>query len=136
MIKDFVEAWDERKDSLRNYIATHIQTKYRSYKDLVKLLFDIVINPEMTPFVTEEITEVDNGDYQGTLIYLLHKDYYQPSLEDYVYTSVGYGSCTGCDTLLRIQEGGDGLPSDEQIEDYMMLCLHLLQNCTRMREAE
>ena len=136
MIKAFVEAWDKRKNNLKEYIATHRQTEYYEYKDLVKLLFDIVINPEMHPFVTKEITEIDHGDYQGTLIYLLHKDYYQPRVEEYVYTSVGYGSCSGCDTLQCIRESGEGIPNDKQTEDYMMLFLHLLQNCKRMEGEE
>ena len=136
MIKEFVEAWDKRKDNLREYIATHWQTEYYEYKDLVKLLFDIVINPGIHPFATEEITEIDHGDYQGTLIYLLHEEGYQPGVEEYVYTSVGYGSCSGCDTLQWIRERGEGIPNDKQTEDYMTLFLHLLQNCKRMEGEE
>lgn len=133
MIKDFVEAWYRRKDNLREYIATHMQAEYSEYKALVKLLFDIVINREMAPFATDEIVEINHGNYQGTLIYLLHKNYYQPGVDEYVYTSVEYGSCSGCDTLQKISAGSEGRPSVRQVEDYMMLCLHLLQNCTYMR---
>lgn len=148
MIKEFVQAWDKNKDALRDYIKTHKQEEYCSYIDLVKLLFDIVINPEVedrrgsddfifwSRFDTEHIHEIDDGDYQGSRIFLLHENAYQPSPGEYVYTSVYYGSCSGCDTLLAISEYGDGIPDDGQVDDYMTLCLHLLQKCHTMNETE
>lgn len=39
-----------------------------------------------------------------------------------------YGSCTACDTLLSINEYEEDIPSEQQVEDYMILCLHLLQS--------
>ena len=45
-------------------------------------------------------------------------------------------SCSGCDTLLSISEYGDGLPDDSQVNDYMDLCLHLLQKCHYMTDEE
>lgn len=148
MIEEFVSAWDKNKDKLKEYIKTHKQEEYCSYIDLVRLLFNVVINPDVpnwrccgesrfwTGFDTENIHEIDDGDYQGSLIFLLHEDTYQPSPGDYVYTSVYYGSCSGCDTLLSISGYGDGLPNDEQVNDYMALCLHLLQKCHTMNETE
>lgn len=148
MIKEFVQAWDKNKDKLREYIKTHKQEEYDDYVDLVKLLFDIVINPEIsnTPysderyfnkaFDTENIHEINDGDYQGSLIFLLHADWYQPDPGDYVYTSVYYGSCSGCDTLLAINCYGEDLPNEEQVNDYMTLCLHLLQHCHVMDGTE
>lgn len=38
-----------------------------------------------------------------------------------------YGSCSGCDTLLSISQYDWGLPTDEKVEEYMTLCLHLVQ---------
>lgn len=138
MVKEFVERWDKNKDKLEEHIKTHIMGEYDDYGDLVKLLFDIVINPPINTynnaqFDTKNIEELDDGDYQGTLVFILHKDLYQPSVGDYVYTSVGYGSCCGCDTLQAIHMyDRDKLPSEEQVKDYMLLCLHLLQNCHYM----
>ncbi len=136
MIKDFVKAWDLNKNKLEEYIRTHKQKDYCGYKLLVKLLFDIVINPTMEDdwdmFDTEYITVINDGNYQGTLIFVLHKDHYQPCVSDYVYTSVGYGSCSGCDTLQRIYDWDMDLPNEAQIKDYMTLLLHLLQRCHRM----
>lgn len=141
MIKEFVEYWEKNKEKLEEYLRTHKQEEYSEYVDLVKLLFEHVINPEVdgwrySKYDTENILGIDDGDYQGTLVFILHRDTYQPSVSDYVYTSVYYGSCSGCDTLLGISEYSDELPTEEQIKDYMMLCLHLLQNCVYMTYGE
>lgn len=141
MIKSFVDAWDKNKNELEEHIKTHKQIEYDSYKELVKLLFDIVINPEISTttygmFDTDDINTLDHGDYQGTEIFILHKNNYQPYIEDYVYTHTYYGSCTYCDTLQGIHCYDEGLPNEEQVKDYMSLCLHLLQHCTYMKDGE
>lgn len=139
MIRDFILAWEKNKKNLEEYIRTHAMGDYDTYQSLTKLLFDIVINPEMTgyrePFDTENILVIDDGDYQGTLIFVLHRNCYQPNTGEYVYTSVNYGSCSGCDTLqaIHIYEY-DKLPDEEQVSDYMDLLLHLLQHCHYMKE--
>ena len=134
MIKNFVAAWDKNKDKLEEHIRTHNQSEYDDYKDLVKLLFDIVINPEVNryrfeDYNTNDITEIDHGEYSGTSIYILHTSYYEPEIENYVFTYVYYGSCSGCDTLQSIHQYDEGLPSEGQVEDYMELFLHILQRC-------
>lgn len=140
MIKEFCLAWEKNKDKLEEYFRTTKQDEYGNYEDLVKLLFDIVINPSIESdyyrFDTKNILEIDDGDYQGTEIFILHKNVYQPYIEDYVYTSTYYGSCSGCDTLMGISEYDDGLPSESQVNDYMDLCLHLLQKCHYMIDEE
>lgn len=140
MIKQFIEAWNENKGDLEEYFRTHIQSEYDNYKALVIKIFDIVINPylfECYKYDTEKITEIDDGHYQGTQIFLLHRATYQPSVEDYVYTHTYYGSCNGCDTLLSIQDWGyDCFPSDNQVKDYMALCLHLIEKCRFMAGEE
>lgn len=135
MIKEFCLAWEKNKNKLEEYLRTTPQSEYGSYKDLVRLIFNIVINTNeriYDQYDTENIVSIDNGDYQGTLIFILHRENYQLGLSGYVFTSVDYGSCSGCDTLLSISGYEDGLPSDEQVEDYMTLCLHLLERCKFM----
>lgn len=88
-------------------------------------------------FRTDNMTVLDHGDYQGTLVFILHMNCYQPSVDEYVYTSVDYGSCSACDALQGINEyNWDKLPNEEQIKDYMTLCLHLLQRCNYMKYRE
>lgn len=141
MIKEFVLAWDANKDKLSEYIASHKQECYSSYMDIVKILFEQVINPYMeaqheTSFNVENIHEIDDGDYQGTLLYMIPSNTYQPSYWEYVATYVYYGSCSGCDTLLAISNYHDDLPNADQVEDYVGLCLNILQHCKYPFNAE
>lgn len=134
MIKDFVKAWDANKIRLCDHIASTKQSNYSNYEDIVKMLFEQVINPylvenDLTPYNVENLHEIDDGDYQGTLLYIIPKQTYQPSYYEYVATYVYYGSCSGCDTLQGIQDYSLGLPNNEQIKDYLDLCLDILQQC-------
>lgn len=132
MIKEFVSAWETSKEELKIHIENHMHDMYMAdYKDLVKLLFDVIINPNIDGnYVTDDMTVIDDGDYQGTLIFILHDSGYQPCIEDYVYTSVCYGSCSCCDILQGIQY--DDASDEEKVSDYMTLMLHLIQHCNRM----
>ena len=76
----------------------------------------------------EEITEIDNGDYQGTLLYLIPFKTYQLSENEYLMTYVGYGSCSGCDTLQAIQDYSEKPLTEGQISDFMALCKDILTN--------
>lgn len=139
MIKSFINSWEKNKSNLEEYIRTHKQVEYDSYRILVKLIFDLVINPDVDTyrddiFDTDKIDVLDHGDYQGTLIFILHRDTYQPLVDDYIYTYVYYGSCSGCDTLQAIHHYDEDEPDENQVEDYMTLCLHLVQHCKCMGE--
>ena len=140
MVKEFCLAWEKNKGKLEEYFRTTEQRAYNHYEDLVKLLFDIVINPSMEDkyhrFDTKNILVIDDGEYQGTLVFVLHRGKYQPSVEDYVYTNTCYGTCSYCDTLQSIHGYESGLPDEQQVEDYISLCLHLLQRCNFMIDIE
>lgn len=135
MINDFVQKWDKYKNDLEKYFRETNQDEYDEYSKIVKVLFENVINKDIDygEYNTEEMLVIDDGDYQGTQIFILHRDVYQPGVEDYVYTNTYYGSCSGCDTLKSIQSWGE-LPTEKQIKDYMELSLHLLQKCKFMSE--
>ena len=87
-------------------------------------------------FDINNITVIDDGDYQGTRIFIIPRNTYQPSVEDYVYTNTYYGSCSGCDTLQAILWRYDETPNENQIIDLMELALHLLQKCKRLKEEQ
>lgn len=130
MIKILEDAWYKNKDAIEDYFKTTPQSKYNNYRAIVEKLFEIVVNPMFDydyKIDIKKITEIDDGDYQGTLIYIMPFDTYQPNEYEYLVTSVSYGSCSGCDTLLSISGYEDGLPSASQVKDYMTLALHLLQ---------
>ena len=106
MIKKFVEKWDKYKGNLENYFRNTRQEEYQDYKDIVKALFENVINKDETDFWNkfnlEEMTLIDGGDYQGGQIFIIPLDTYQPDINNYVVTNTYYGCCSGCDTLLGI----------------------------------
>lgn len=105
MIKEFVERWDKYKGDLENYFKNTNQEEYSNYGDIVKALFKYVINREETKwheFDLKSMKVIDDGDYQGTQIFIIPLDVYQPDVNDYVITNTYYGSCSGCDTLLAI----------------------------------
>ena len=139
MIKYCIEKWDKNKDILRsalgnNKLLNHVLNKndddpleYLEYKDLVKLTVMFILNDE-NEWDANKIKEIDDGDYQGTLLYLIPEDTYQPNSSEYLMTFVEYGSCSGCDTLQRIQCFLDTKSRDKSIDDLMNLCKDLICN--------
>ena len=79
MIKYCIEKWDKNKDLLRsvlnnNELLNHVLNKneddpleYLEYKDLVKLTVMFILNDE-NEWDENKIKEIDDGDYQGTLL--------------------------------------------------------------------
>jgi hypothetical protein len=128
-------AWNANKDKLKAYFQTHKTNDYGHYKDLVKLLFEYVVNPyleenEKRVYDLEKIHEIDDGDYQGSLLYVIPLSTYQPSCYDYLVTYLEYGSCPFCDLLEGLLSLSKGeIPDEDQVSDFMTLCLHLLQRC-------
>lgn len=50
------------------------------YKHIVEKVVEVVLNTnEKELWSPAGITEIDNGDYQGTLLFLIPRDTYQPS---------------------------------------------------------
>lgn len=133
MIKEFIDAWYKRKDDLQEYFETTPMGYYDSYEALVKIVFEKIVNPGMiSPFNLNKVMVLDDGGYSGTQVFILHRDLYEPSVYDYVYTNTYYGSCSGCDTLLSIQSYGEHLPDEKQVKEHMTLCLQLLEKCNWM----
>lgn len=78
---------------------------------------------------------IQDGEYHGTGIYILHRINYEPTISDYIYTYADYGSCSACDTLQEILGYNyDEKPNEQQVQDLMRLALHLLQRCKYMEE--
>lgn len=74
----------------------------------------------------ENIHEINDGEYQGTLVYVIPEVGYQPS--EYWYVRVWYGSCCGCDTLQGEQIGS----KEDCIKGVMTLSLHIVQQMRKM----
>lgn len=125
-----IQKWEENKFKLEEYFKTTKQNQYDDYKLIVQKIFELVINTSecnYENFAVNKMTVIDDGDYQGTQIFIVPKDSYQPNAEDYLVTNTYYGSCSGCDTLQGISFCDDELPSELQVKEYMTLALHLVQ---------
>jgi len=125
----FVQQWEENKHFLEKWFR-ETETIFR-YDDIVKKLFEIVLKPPRNyfeEFDVESMTTIDDGDYQGTQIFLIPYKTYQPNEYSYAVTFQSYGSCSGCDTLLSITGYSEIFPNDGQVKDLMTLALHLVQN--------
>ena len=130
MIQELVKQWEENKYKLEEYFKTTKQEEYSSsYEQIVRKVFELCLPKadDYSGFDLSKMTVIDDGDYQGTQIFIIPIDTYQPSVSDYVMTHNYYGSCSGCDTLMSIHGYEKGLPSDEQVKEYMSLSLHLIQ---------
>lgn len=134
MLKILVEKWDKNKDKLRNALY-NADLKNVEYIDIVKLTFDNIYNVDnkkhsLSDLDMGNITEINDGEWQGTLLYLIPFKTYQPAEDEYLMTYVGYGSCSGCDTLQSIQSEipSSGQPTEANIKDFMVLCKDIICN--------
>ena len=132
MIRSFVDRFMASKSLLEKHFRGNPP---HSYGELIKALV-IVLDNELDP---EKIHEINDGDYQGTLLFVVGAKRYQPS--DYWFTTVRYGSCSGCDTLKRVIEDFEmGVTDNEDsatlldsmVKDMMTLALHIMQNFKKM----
>ena len=69
------ELWDKNKDKLRTELSSRDDLNECSYVDLVKIAFDKIYNDDSRldneNLFIDRVHEIDDGDYQGTLIYLI-----------------------------------------------------------------
>lgn len=139
MIPELVKQWEENKLKLEEYFRTTKQGEYStSYQQIVTKVFELCLPKvdEHSGFDLSKMTVIDDGHYQGTQIFIIPKNTYQPNVADYVMTNTYYGSCSGCDTLQAIWNYEDGLPTEEQVKQYMTLALHLVQKLKWLGESE
>ena len=131
MIKYCLEKWEKYKGELEEDIRQDATLNECDYLYLVKKVVSIILNGGDAEWDTGKITQIDNGDYQGTLLFLIPMDTYQPSEYEYLMTYVNYGSCSGCDTLQAIQDWGEKKLTENQVKDFMTLCRDLV--CSMIR---
>jgi hypothetical protein len=134
MEKEIIERWERGKENLRNYLSTHsIWDNCSSYNELVYVLIKECLNYSIDEVFSTKFTCIDDGDYQGTQLFILHYDTYQPNANDYYIFDNEYGSCSGCDTLLGIiGYEYDVIPDENMVNQLMTLCLHMVQRMKRI----
>ncbi len=136
MIKEYLKRWEENKNKLRRKFESLNEFEIRdlSYEFLVKCIIDEILNNGVcdSEFSSKKLKVIDYGDYQGSMIFIFPKNLYQPGLNDTYYTTMEYGSCAGCDILLKIIcdyfEVVNSNKHKDLVDDLMTLCLHLFQN--------
>lgn len=132
MIQPFVDKFIAAEAAIK---AKFAEGHPGSYEEIVRLVIE-TINPEQEydgPDF-ERIHAIDDGDYQGTLLFVIAAVGYQPS--DYWFVKVYYGSCSGCDTLQSISGYSDEKPDEGQIKDYWTLALHVAQGLHKLGGEE
>lgn len=138
MIPKIVKAWDENKKELEDWFANN-KMNY-DYIIIFKKVVELVINPSLESYEKldlDRLTVIDDGDYQGTQIFIIPEKGYQPCFTDYYYANNYYGSCSGCDALESIRSyDDDKLPDKQQVKDLMHLALGLVQSMKKFEEVE
>ena len=131
MIQNFIDRFTTNQAAIEaKFRAAHPE----SYEDVVRVVVDAVKGDEYDHMDPSRIHTIDDGDYQGTLLFVIASSGYQPS--KYWYVKVGYGSCSGCDTLQDIRGYTDEPVTDQQLRDYMTLALHIVQGLKEMSDDE
>lgn len=107
MIQEFVDKWNNGASAaVRAQIA---QKHVTSYTELVRMVVEALAEgSEYGGMDASKIHQIDDGDYQGTLLFVIPENTYQPST--YWAVKVYYGSCSGCDTLQAIHSYNDEPP--------------------------
>lgn len=132
ILREVAKQFFEKEQQIKVRIAEkHID----SYEELVQTLIEeLVRDDKKLGFDPKRIKVVDFGEYQGTLVFVIGGTGYQPS--DHWYVKVGYGSCSGCDTLQSIHDYSqlNKPPTPKQIKDYWTLMLHVVQGIRKMED--
>lgn len=129
MIQAFVDRWDQNKGIAEEKFR---QAHPQSYMDVVAAVVEAVKGDTYDDHNLDpkRIHLIDDGHYQGTLLFVIAAENYQPST--YHAVAVSYGSCSGCDTLQAINGYSDDPPTDEQVGQYMTLALHIVQGLRKI----
>lgn len=133
MEKVFIDAWNEKseliEERMRDIANTYASSLYCyiDYGTILHTALKCMFGDEngdckfgFPDF--ENIHEIDDGEYQGTLLFVIPEHTYQP--RDYWLVKVGYGSCSCCDTLKAVLEE----PECEMAKGLKTLAMHMVQS--------
>lgn len=131
MIQNFVDRFMANKGQLETLFS---EKHPGNYQEIVTAVIRIITDKEYGSIDPERIHEINDGNYQGTLVYVIAEVGYQPSR--YWYVKVEYGSCSGCDLLENIRGYTGEAVSEEQTKQYMQLALNIVQKLKEMKDTE
>ncbi len=126
MIQRFVDAFMAKEKELMAWFS---KEHPKDYEAIVRRVIEAVTeDDDLSEFHVpdpERIHVINDGEYQGTLVFVIGAKGYQPS--EYWAVRIYYGSCSGCDTLQGIGSYDDDPPTPEQAREYWTLALHIVQ---------
>lgn len=141
MVKIVKENWDKYREDLQMAIRRRIggPDEYYdelSYRDLVSLACGVILrDPNSDGYILDHdnVHVIDDGEYQGTLIFLIPYHTYQPSANQYIMCCSWYGSCSGCDTLQAIYSDYryEHKNKERCVNELLMLCKDILCTMTK-----
>ena len=137
----FVDRFMKNKDQIREEFRTNPP---EDYLVIVAVVVDSIGEDDEDSYDgfnldPDRIHQIDDGDYQGTLVFVIGEKGYQPS--HYWGLTISYGSCSGCDTLESIRDSSEWddekdelvtTVTEENLNDYMSLALHVVQWITKI----
>lgn len=135
MLKIMKDRWNENSEKLRAALAERTDLNSCNYEDLVKITFETIFNSSAEGYGNnlnlDKIHTIDDGDYQGTILFVIPFDTYLPGSNEYIMTYIGYGTCSYCDALQSVQEWNDGKISEKQLPGFMAICKDLICNAVK-----
>ena len=153
MIEHFVNQWYENKHKLESFLEKEYdQSEDKrywglSYRELFRKVFELVVTEPREirdahdqrwnnySWDWDRFQVIDDGEYQGELVFIMVPNVYQPSLDkDYYFTSVVYGSCSLDDSMMHVQEMVE--TKEEKIQALMLAALHMVQATKTFQSAE
>lgn len=143
MIEKFTKKWFEKNHTIREKFEAKFP---ESYAEIVKAVIEMLHDEDEYGCPDPaRIHMIDDGNYQGTLLFVIGASGYQPST--YWYVKVYYGSCSGCDTFEHLrsescdwEENWTDRIDDERkkkgVDGLMTLALHIVQGLKEMGDDE
>ena len=135
MLKILRDLWAQNEHQLQEAIGK--LDHFPDYEELVKITFQNIYNQgpveeyEYRCLNVDKITVIDDGDYQGTMLFVIPFDAYQPDPRQYLITHVYYGSCSYCDTLEHIRMMYDVPMAASGIKELTNVCKDIITNTVK-----
>jgi hypothetical protein len=131
MIKTFTEAWVANRQTVRaKFEAAHPAGYAAIVRAVVEMLHAACDEPDKPD--PERIHQINDGKVSGDIVFVIGST--GLTRLRYWYMMISYGSCDVCDTLRKIRSFEYGeKPNPRQLEDYMTLALHVVQDLRLMK---
>jgi len=121
MIQEFIDRFQEIKPDLLKQFQSKEPDSYGDI--LVQTLHMMFQDGDYDKPDASRLTVIDDGDYQGTLLFIIGANGYQPSTYWSVY--VNYGSCSGCDSYQAVACYDN---PEESADEMLLMALHMIQS--------